>query len=111
MGNTAAAPSRTEATHILANAFRDGELPAADRTYLAQLIAARAGIPQADAEKRIDDMVTEAKAAAAKAREAADKARKAASAGSFFTALSMLVGAFIACAAAAYGGSTRDESA
>lgn len=105
------ASSRAEATRILANSLRTGDLPAADRTYLAQLIAARAGIPQADAEKRIDDMVAEAKAAAVKAREVADKARKAASAAAFFTALSMLVGAFIASAAAAYGGWGRDEPA
>lgn len=109
--NTAAnaAEARGEATRILANAARTGELPAADRTYLAQLIAARTGISQADAEKRIDDVVNQAKAAAAKAREVADTARKSASAVSFFTALSMLVGAFIAAAAAAYGGWGRDE--
>lgn len=43
------------------------------------------------------------------AREAADAARKAAAAFSFFTALSMLIGAFIACVAAALGGQQRDE--
>lgn len=105
------AASRTEASRILMNGLRAGELPAADRTYLAQMIAARTGIPQVDAEKRIDEMTAEAKAAAARAKEAADKARKAAATAAFFTALSMLIGAFIASAAAAYGGSKRDEPA
>lgn len=39
----------------------------------------------------------------------ADAARKAAASFSIFTALSMLVGAFIACVAAALGGQRRDE--
>ncbi len=41
--------------------------------------------------------------------EAVDAARKAAAAFSFFTALSMLIGAFIGCVAAALGGQQRDE--
>jgi hypothetical protein len=49
------------------------------------------------------------KAAETKAQQTADSARKAASAVSIFTALSMLTGAFIACAAAALGGQQRDE--
>jgi anti-sigma factor RsiW len=40
--------------------------------------------------------------------EEVDSARKAASAFSIFTALSMLTGAFIACAASALGGQERD---
>jgi hypothetical protein len=43
-----------------------------------------------------------------KARQAADAARKATAEASIFTALSMLVGAFIACIAAALGGQRRD---
>jgi hypothetical protein len=43
------------------------------------------------------------------AMAAADAARKAAAALSIFTGLSMLVGAFIACIAAALGGQQRDE--
>ena len=42
---------------------------------------------------------------------AADKARKASAALGFFTALSMLIGAFIASVAAAYAGQLRDENA
>jgi hypothetical protein len=100
---------RAETTRILANGMRNGDVSAADRTYLAQLIASRTGVSQDDAQKRVDDVVTQEKAAEAKARQAADTARKSASAVSIFTALSMVIGAFIASAAAALGGSLRDE--
>ena len=56
----------------------------------------------------MDDLISQAKAAEAKVRQAADTARKAASAFSIFTALSMVIGAFIACAASALGGQQRD---
>jgi len=101
--------STAEATRILANAVSAGEMPAADRTYLAQQISQRTGISQDDAQKRVDDAVASAKAAATKAREVADAARKSAAMTSIFLALSMLIGAFIASAAAAYGGNLRDE--
>ena len=100
---------RAETTRILVNGMRNGDVSAADRTYLAQLIASRTGVSQDDARKRVDDVVTQEKAAEAKARQAADTARKSAAAVSIFTALSMVIGAFIASAAAALGGSLRDE--
>ncbi len=43
------------------------------------------------------------------ARQAADAARKAAASFSIFAALSMLIGAFVACVASALGGQQRDE--
>ena len=76
--------------------------------YLARLIAARAGISQQDAEKRIDDTMNQMKAAADKAKEAADAARKASAKASFYLFFSMFVGAFIASAAGAIGGRQRD---
>jgi len=48
-------------------------------------------------------------AAQAAAAASSDAARKAAAGFSVFTAISMLVGAFIACVAAALGGLQRDE--
>src|SRR6201985_2099145 len=36
-----------QATRILANGVRTGDVPPGDRTYLAHLVAAKAGIPQA----------------------------------------------------------------
>ena len=103
------AEAKAEATRILAASLRNGSLAPADKTYLAQLAAARTGISQQDAEKRVDDMVAQAKAAADKAREAAEQARKAASKLAFYTFVSMLIGAFIASAASALGGHQRDE--
>jgi len=46
------------------------DLTTEDRTYVARLISARTGINQADAERRVNDVVAEAKAAADKARKA-----------------------------------------
>jgi hypothetical protein len=102
------ADARAEAGRILARGIATGDVPAADRTYLAQLVSARTGIAQPDAQKRVDDTIAQVKAAEDKAAQAADAARKAAAKFSIFTAVSMLVGAFIACAAAALGGQQRD---
>jgi hypothetical protein len=101
--------ARAEATRIITHDLSAGDFPAADRTYLAQLVSARAGLGQPDAAKRVDDVIAQAKAAEVKARQAADKARKAASYLSFFTAFSMVVGAFIAAVAATAAGHRRDE--
>jgi hypothetical protein len=102
---------RGETTRILAIGLRNGDVPAADRSYLAQRVADRTGVSQADAQKRVDDAVAAEKAAETKARQAADAARKSTSAVAIFTALSMVIGAFIASVAAAFGGSLRDEHA
>ena len=100
---------RSESMRILAMGIRNGDVPAADKTYLAQLVAAQTGLSQADASKRVDQVIAQEKAAETKVREAADAARKAGSYMSIFTGLSMLVGAFIACVAGALGGMQRDE--
>jgi len=101
---------RGETTRILASGLTNGgDVPAADRTYLASIVAQRTGVSDADAQKRVDDVIAREKDAAAKLRQVADTARKSTAAFTIFTALSMLIGAFIASAAAAYGGSLRDE--
>jgi hypothetical protein len=110
-GSADPASARAEAARILARDLPSGDLPAADRTYLAQLVAARAGISQEDAQQRVDAVVADLKATETKAREAADTARKAAAKTAILTALSMLIGAFVACVAAALGGHRRDEHA
>ena len=98
-----------QATRILANGIRNGDVPQGDRTYLAQLVAAKTGIPQADAQKRVDDTIAATKDAEVKVRQAADAARKATATFAIFMALSLMIGAFVASAAAAYGGNIRDE--
>jgi hypothetical protein len=98
-----------EAARILAYGLTAGDLPAADQTFLAQQVAARTGASQADAQKRVENVIAREKAAVAKAKQAADATRKATSELAIFTALAMLIGAFIASVSAAYGGSLRDE--
>jgi hypothetical protein len=94
--------SRT-ARLIFAHAAVNGApLEQNDRTYLAQLVAAQTGIGQADAEKRVDEVTSQARAAA-------DTARKAAAQLSMWIAISMLIGAFAASAAAIEGGQLRDR--
>jgi hypothetical protein len=100
---------RAEAGHTIANAVVNGSLPDADRAYLADQVAARTGISQADAQARVDAFIAEAMQAQEKLKAEADAARKAAAETSIFLALSMLVGAFIASVAAALGGRLRDE--
>jgi hypothetical protein len=106
--STGSADARAEAAGVLAHGAATGDVPTADRAYLAQLVAARTGISQDEAQRRVDTAIAQAKAAADKARQAADAARKAAAETSIYIALSMLVGAFIACIAAALGGQRRD---
>lgn len=108
-GDPAPAEARAEATRILARGIADGAVSAEDRAYLAQLVAARDGISQADAEMRVNAAVGQVQAAELRVRQAADTARKAAAAASICTALALVIGAFIASIAAALGGRERDQ--
>jgi hypothetical protein len=102
------ADPRLEAAHIAAHAMTTGMVSDDDRKFLGDLVAERAGLPQAEAQKRVDDFMTAALHAETKAKADADLARKAAAETSLYIALSLLVGAFIACVAAALGGQQRD---
>jgi hypothetical protein len=94
--------SRAEVLRLWTASFlNDQDLSAADRTYVAQVVAARTGLSQADAEKRVNDVITEAKTAA-------DNARKGAAKLSLWLTAAMLFGAFAASLAAVEGGSLRD---
>jgi hypothetical protein len=100
---------RTEVGRVFANALRQEEVPAADRTYLAQLVAAKTGLSLPEAEKRVSDVAARVKSAAEQARQAADTARKAAAHALFWTFLAFLIGAFCASYAATIGGRQRDH--
>jgi hypothetical protein len=93
---------RSEAASILANALRQGDTAAADRSYLAQLVSARTGLSQNDAAQRVSDVV-------ARAQQAADAARKATARLLLWTFLALLIGAFCASYAATIGGRQRDH--
>ena len=93
---------RAEFGRIFAHALLHNDLPAADQAYLAQLVSARTGLNPADADKRVSDVV-------AQARQAADTARKAAAHLSLWIFVALLVGAFSASLSATFGGSQRDH--
>jgi hypothetical protein len=103
------APAKAEAVLILAEANGGGGLSTDDQAYLVGSASARAGITPAEAQTRVATVMAREKAAAAAIVRDADAARKAAAASSIFTAISLLIGAFIACVAAALGGQERDK--
>lgn len=95
--------------HTLSN---DGQLAAEDRTYLGQLVAQRTNLSQADAERRVDEVVAKARKAVDDARlaakQAADTTRKVATWSSLWMFVALLCGAFFASFAATFGGRRRD---
>src|SRR5580692_10949669 len=95
-------PSRAEVLRLWTASFQGNQdLSSADKAYVAQVVAARTGMSRADAEKRVNDVIAEAKTAA-------DAARKGAAKLSFWLTAAMLFGAFAASLAAVEGGSLRD---
>lgn len=98
-----------ELSRILMRSAANGELAAGDRSYVEQLIAARTGLSEADAKARVDTVLKQIDDAKVATQEAADTARKSASTTALLAALSLFIGAFIACAAAALGGRQRDD--
>jgi hypothetical protein len=94
--------SRGEMVRLFTSSFRNGsELKPADREYVAKVVAARTGLSQADAEKRVNEVVTQAKSDL-------DAARKATAQLAFWLTASLLIGAFCASLAATEGGGLRD---
>ena len=98
-----------QASRILVMGAAAGDVSAEDKAYLGQLVAARTGLSQADATARVDQVLAQVKATKVKAQEAADAARKAGATFALVGALSLIIGAFIAGAAAALGGTQRDD--
>jgi hypothetical protein len=100
--NAGVAETRQELTRLLVADFRSGAEPSAtDRGYMAKLVAARTGLSQADADKRVNDTMTQIKSDT-------DKARKAAMQLAIWLTLSLFIGAFAAALAATEGGGLRD---
>jgi hypothetical protein len=105
--------ARAEVGRILTADAASGEMPAADKSYVAQVVAARTGLSQADAEKRVSDVVEQAKNARNKAidaaKTAADAARKTGVYVALWAFIALLVGAFSASYMATVGGRVRDD--
>jgi hypothetical protein len=95
-------------TRTIAASLGKPQLDPRDRTYLSQLVTQQTGLPQADAEKRVDEAFTELKAAEQKVRDAADKARKASLIAAFLAAATMAIGCAAACGGAALGARHRE---
>lgn len=102
--------SRAEANRIFTAAIANQALPQKDYDYLTQVVMARTGLPQAEAQQRVQTATTEAKDLELKARDKADKARKSAVVTGFMAAASLLISLLAAIAAAAAGGRHRDEN-
>ncbi len=112
-GEVATDSQRAEIGRILVNDLAVGKLSGENRTYLAQLIAKRTGLSQADAEQRVDLIYAQATQAAseakAKAQAAAEQARQAAAHSALWMFVALLLGAFIAAITAIAGGRNRDH--
>lgn len=106
---TATPAPRAEIGRTLTHAATTGALSPEDKAYLAKAVSAQTGLNQAEAEQRVDRVVAQVKATEQEARAAADAARKRAAQISIVTALSMVIGAFIASVCGALGGRLRDE--
>jgi hypothetical protein len=96
------APARAEAARIFTHALRQGYLPPEDQTYLAELVAAKTGLREADSKTRVTMAFVEI-------QRAADTARKAAAHLSLWLFVALLIGAFCASYAATIGGRQRDH--
>lgn len=106
------ANSKSEVIRIFSNGIRTNTLPSEDRRYVAQLVAQRTGMAQADAEKRVtaifDKIQVKLKEVEVTAKESADKVRKASSYAALWFSASLLLGAFFGSLGAMYGGRRQD---
>ena len=104
--------ARGTVTRIFVRSLNKGELAAEDRTYLAQLVAQRTNLTQADAERRVDEVYARTQKAVADAKlaaqQAADTAAKVAAWTTLWMFVALLAGAFFASLAATFGGRRRD---
>jgi hypothetical protein len=95
-------PARAEVLRLWTSSISEsGDLSTTDRSYVARVVAAQTGMSQTEAEKRVNDVIVEAKAAADRARSGAAKL-------AFWMTAALLFGAFAATLAAVEGGQLRD---
>ncbi len=105
------AGARDEAGRIFAQAaLGDGTVAEADRTYLANVVAANTGLTPEEAQARVDEVSANVEAARQQAIEAARIARNTAIIAAFLLAASSLVSAIGAYWAAQKGGNHRDSN-
>jgi hypothetical protein len=92
---------RAEAGRLVGAAIGNRFTPE-DQSYLSRIVAGRTGLAPADADRRVQEVLNDA-------RGRADRARRAAIILAFMTASSLLVGAVAAWFAAETGGRHRDS--
>lgn len=96
-----------EAGRIFTVGLAEGSLNASDSGYLAQLVARQTGLPEADAQRRVEQTYARAQgmkeAAERNVREAADKVRKQGVVAGFLAAAASLIGLVAAVWAAGMG--------
>jgi hypothetical protein len=92
---------RAEAGRILLTSSGHDGVSTDDRTYLVQMVAAATGLAPADAERRVDNGI-------ANARTALNRSRRSTIILAFSLATALLLGAVAAWAAACAGGRHRD---
>jgi len=111
-GTTAAEPgdARAEAGRIILQAGVS-PVPEADRTYLATLVARDTGLAEAEAQARVNEVLTAIDTAKAEAAEVAEAARRTTVVAAFLAAAALLIAAAGAWWAAGMGGRHRDENA
>jgi hypothetical protein len=95
--------ARAEAGRLLMRGLGRRELAADDRAYLTRLVSTRTGLAPPDADRRVTQVVAEA-------RQTARRARASAIIIGFMTAASLAIGAVAAWFAAVIGGQHRDQA-
>lgn len=95
--------AKREVARILATGTAGQPISNGDKVYVGRLVAARTGLSQEEAQRRVDD-------ALAKAKETANAARKTGIVTGFLLAAALLAGAAAAWLAAIMGGRHRDQN-
>jgi len=97
------AEARSEAGRIIMTGIGRRGMAQEDRTHLSRLVAARTGLAQPEADRRVAEITAEA-------RQAARRARATSVIIGFMTAASLAAGAAAAWFAAGVGGQHRDRA-
>lgn len=105
----ASSGARDQAERIFALALVDeNTVSASDREWLAADVSARLGVNPPEGQARVQTALGEIEGARETARDEADAVRAASATLAIATFLAMLIGAFVACFAAVFGGRERD---
>lgn len=97
------ADQQAQIGRVLVNGARNGALSESEKAYLTQTVAQAAGIPPAEAEKRVTDAYNAT-------LKTVDDVRRASVTGGLITATALLMGLAAAWYAAQRGGNHRDNN-